>query len=148
MPFAMHPSTAGAPRDRWYVLAVLTAVYALNIADRFSIATLLEPIRRELQLSDSGIAFLTGFALAMFYVTVGIPIAVLADRTNRRNILAVSLALWSAMTAVCGLARNYAELLLARFAVGIGEAGGTPPSTSILADKFPPAARPLAQQEE
>lgn len=138
------PVEPRAPRDRWYVLAVLTAVYALNIADRFSIATLLEPIRRELQLSDSGIAFLTGFALAMFYVTVGIPIAALADRTNRRNILAVSLALWSAMTALCGLARNYAELLLARFAVGIGEAGGTPPSTSILADKFPPAARPMA----
>jgi MFS family permease len=138
------PVETRAPRDRWYVLAVLTAVYAMNIADRFSIATLLEPIRRELHLSDSGIAFLTGFALAMFYVTVGIPIAALADRTNRRNILAVSLAIWSGMTALCGLARNYGELLLARFAVGIGEAGGTPPSTSILADKFAPAARPLA----
>jgi MFS family permease len=139
------PSTEiSAPRDRWYVLAVLTVVYALNIADRFSISTLLEPIRRELQLSDSGIAFLTGFALAMFYVTVGIPIAALADRANRRTILAVSLAVWSAMTALCGLARNYGELLLARFAVGIGEAGGTPPSTSLLADKFPPAARPMA----
>jgi MFS family permease len=138
------PDETRAPRDRWYVLAVLTAVYALNIADRFSIATLLEPIRRELHLSDSGIAFLTGFALAMFYVTVGIPIAALADRTNRRNILAVSLAVWSGMTALCGLARNYGELLLARFAVGIGEAGGTPPSTSILADKFPAAMRPLA----
>ena len=133
-----------APRDRWYVLAVLTAVYALNIADRFSIATLLEPIRRELGLSDSGIAFLTGFALALFYVTVGIPIAALADRSNRRNILALSLAIWSGMTALCGLARTYGELLLARFAVGIGEAGGTPPSTSILADKFPPATRPMA----
>lgn len=138
------PDETRAPRDRWYVLAVLTAVYAMNIADRFSIATLLEPIRRELRLSDSGIAFLTGWALAMFYVTVGIPIAALADRSNRRNILAVSLALWSGMTALCGLARSYGELLLARFAVGIGEAGGTPPSTSILADKFPPAMRPLA----
>ncbi|HYB66487.1 MAG TPA: MFS transporter [Steroidobacteraceae bacterium] len=138
------PVDTPAPRDRWYVLAVLTAAYAMNIADRFSIATLLEPIRRELQLSDSGIAFLTGFALAMFYVTVGIPIAALADRANRRNILAVSLAIWSGMTALCGLARNYGELLLARFAVGIGEAGGTPPSTSILADKFPPAVRPMA----
>jgi MFS family permease len=138
------PDEMRAPRDRWYVLAVLTAVYALNIADRFSISTLLEPIRRELHLSDSGIAFLTGFALAMFYVTVGIPIAALADRSNRRSILAVSLALWSGMTALCGLARNYGELLLARFAVGIGEAGGTPPSTSILADKFPAAKRPLA----
>src|ERR1700681_3261609 len=135
---------AAAPRDRWYVLAVLTVVYALNIADRFSISTLIEPIRQELQLSDSGIAFLTGVALALFYVTVGIPIATLADRANRRNILAAALAIWSGMTALCGLAQNYWQLLLARFAVGIGEAGGTAPSTSILADKFPPARRPMA----
>jgi predicted MFS family arabinose efflux permease len=130
--------------DRWYVLAVLTVVYALNIADRFCISTLIEPIRLELQLSDSGIAFLTGVALALFYVTVGIPLAVLADRANRRNILAFSLALWSGMTALCGFAQNYWQLLLARFGVGIGEAGGTPPSTSILADKFPHARRPMA----
>jgi MFS family permease len=126
------------------VLAILTIVYALNIADRFSISTLLEPIRQELKLSDSGIAFLTGVALALFYVTVGIPIAAFADRTNRRNILAIALAIWSGMTALCGLAQNYAQLLLARFAVGIGEAGGTPPSTSILADNFPPERRPMA----
>ncbi len=131
-------------RDRWYVLAVLTVVYALSIADRFSISTLIEPIRLELRLSDSGIAFLTGVALALFYVTIGIPIALLADRTNRRNILAIALALWSAMTALCGLAQNYWQLLLARFGVGIGEAGGTPPATSILADKFPAEKRPMA----
>ena len=130
--------------DRWYVLAVLTIVYALNIADRFSISTLIEPIRLELHLSDSGVAFLTGVALALFYVTVGIPIAALADRANRRNILAVAIAVWSGMTALCGLAQNYWQLLLARFAVGIGEAGGTPPSTSILADKFPASRRPMA----
>jgi MFS family permease len=135
---------AAAPRDRWYALAVLTVVYALNIADRFSISTLIEPIRQELRLSDSGIAFLTGVALALFYVTVGIPIAALADRANRRNILTIALAIWSAMTALCGLAQNYWQLLLARFGVGIGEAGGTPPSTSMLADKFPPARRPMA----
>jgi MFS family permease len=135
---------APAPRDRWYVLAVLTAVYAVNIADRFSISTLIEPIRKELHLSDSGVAFLSGIALAMFYVTVGIPVAALADRANRRNIIALALAIWSGMTALCGLAHNYLELLLARFGVGIGEAGGTPPSTSILADKFPPARRPMA----
>jgi predicted MFS family arabinose efflux permease len=132
------------PRDRWYVLAVLTIAYALNIADRFSISTLIEPIRLELHLSDSGVAFLTGVALALFYVTVGIPIAALADRMNRRNILAIAIALWSGMTALCGLAQNYWQLLLARFAVGIGEAGGTPPSTSMLADKFPAARRPMA----
>lgn len=131
-------------RDRWYVLGVMTIVYALNIADRFSISTLIESIRLELHLTDSGIAFLTGVALALFYVTVGIPIALLADRANRRNILAIALALWSAMTAVCGLAQNYSQLLLARFGVGIGEAGGTPPATSILADKFPPSKRPMA----
>jgi predicted MFS family arabinose efflux permease len=135
---------AGEAADRWYVLAVLTAVYALNIADRFSISTLIEPIRLELRLSDSGIAFLTGVALALFYVTVGIPIASLADRGNRRNILAAAIAVWSGMTALCGLAQNYLQLLLARFGVGIGEAGGTPPSTSILADKFSPARRPMA----
>ncbi|HEV3020775.1 MAG TPA: MFS transporter [Burkholderiaceae bacterium] len=140
----VEPEGAPVPADRWYVLAVLTVVYALNIADRFSISTLIEPIRLELHLSDSGVAFLTGVALALFYVTVGIPIAALADRANRRNILAIAIALWSAMTALCGLAQNYSQLLLARFAVGIGEAGGTPPSTSMLADKFPPARRPMA----
>src|ERR1700682_2095291 len=126
------PPAPSAPRDRWYVLAVLTVVYALNIADRFSLSTLIEPIRQELRLSDSGIAFLTGVALALFYVTVGIPIAAPADRTSRRNILAISLAIWSGMTALCGVAQNYWQLLLARFGVGIGEAGGNPPSTSML----------------
>ncbi len=131
-------------RDRWYVLGVMTIVYALNIADRFSISTLIEPIRLELHLTDSGIAFLTGVALALFYVTVGIPIALLADSANRRNILAIALATWSAMTAACGLAQSYWQLLLARFGVGMGEAGGTPPATSLLADKFPPSKRPMA----
>ena len=138
--------TPSGPRagERWYVLAVLTVVYALNIADRFSISTLIEPIRLELKLTDGGVAFLTGGALALFYVTVGIPVAAWADRSNRRNILAAALALWSGMTALCGLAQNYWQLLLARFAVGIGEAGGTPPSTSILADTFAPTRRPMA----
>lgn len=132
------------PRDRWYVLAVMTAVYAFNIADRFSVSTLIEPIRNELHLSDGGVGFLTGVALALFYVTLGIPIAGLADRANRRYILSIALAVWSAMTVLSGLARNYGILLLSRFGVGIGEAGGTPPATSILADKFAPARRPMA----
>src|SRR5437868_8743377 len=118
-------SEAAAPRDRWYVLAILTVVYALNIADRFSISTLIEPIREELQLSDSGVAFLTGVALALFYVTIGIPIAALADRADRRKILAIALAIWSGMTALCGLAQNYWQLLLTRFGVGIGDRKST-----------------------
>ena len=141
---ALTAGVQAVPRDRWYVLGVLTVVYALNIADRFSISTVIEPIRTELRMSDSAIAFLTGGALALFYVTVGIPVAALADRANRRNILVVALAAWSVMTALCGLAHNRLQLTLARFGVGIGEAGGTPPSTSILADKFPPARRPMA----
>jgi MFS family permease len=137
-------AAVGGQSDRWYALGVLTLVYALNIADRFSISTLLEPIRLELGLSDSGIAFLTGVALAMLYVTIGIPVATLADRANRTRLVAVALATWSAMTALCGLAQNYWQLLFARMGVGIGEAGGTPPSTSILADKFRPEQRPMA----
>src|SRR6516165_196886 len=110
IPVRTAVSAAAAPSDRWYVLGMLTVVYALNIADRFSISTLIEPIRAELRLSDAGMAFLTGGALALFYVTVGIPVAALADRANRRNILAVSLAAWSAMTALCGLAHNTLQL--------------------------------------
>jgi predicted MFS family arabinose efflux permease len=136
--------SSDAPADRWYVLAVLTCAYALNIADRFSISTVLEPLRTELKLTDTGTAVLTAWALGLFYVTIGIPIAAYADRANRRNILVAALAVWSAMTALCGLAQNYWQLLLARFGVGIGEAGGTAPSTALLADKFPPARRPLA----
>jgi predicted MFS family arabinose efflux permease len=138
-----HTDTTSTPRS-WYVLALLTVVYALNIADRYVVSTVLEPIRLELALSDSQVGLITGVALALFYVTVGIPIAVLADRANRRNILAVALAIWSAMTAACGLAHNVWQFALARVGVGIGEAGGTPPSTSILADRFAPRYRPAA----
>jgi predicted MFS family arabinose efflux permease len=140
------PASASATgeTDRYYVLAVLTLAYALNIADRFCISTLIEPIKHELQLSDSAVGYLTGVALALFYVTVGIPLAVAADKANRRNIVAGALLIWSGMTAICGFARTFTQLMLGRFGVGIGEAGGTAPSTSILADKFAPARRPLA----
>jgi predicted MFS family arabinose efflux permease len=136
--------TSRLAADRYYVLGVLTVAYALNIADRFSISTLIEPIKHELRLSDSGVGYLTGVALALFYVTVGIPVAALADKANRRNILAGALVIWSGMTALCGVAQTFTQLMLGRFGVGIGEAGGTAPSTSILADKFTPARRPLA----
>lgn len=131
-------------RTSWYGLALLTLVYALNIADRFVLSTLLEPIRLEFALTDSQVGFLTGTALAIFYVTAGIPLGVLADRINRRNMIAVSLAVWSALTVLCGLAQTYMQLLLARIGVGIGEAGGTPASQSLIADRFPAAKRAMA----
>jgi len=95
-------------------------------------------------LSDAQLGLLTGFAFAMFYVTAGIPIARLADRSNRRNIVAVSVGLWSFMTAISGFVQNYLQLLLARVGVGVGEAGGSPPSHSIVSDIFPKKQRASA----
>lgn len=129
---------------RWYALAIFTLGYALNIADRYSISTLVEPIKSEMALSDSAVGFLTGVSLAIFYVTLGIPLAVFADRSNRRNLLAAAVAAWSAMTALCGQAQTFVQLTLARIGVGVGEAGGTPPSASLIADLFGPLQRPLA----
>ncbi|MDH4167418.1 MAG: MFS transporter [Gammaproteobacteria bacterium] len=130
--------------QRWYVLLMMVLVYTLSIADRYVISTVLEPIRLELQLTDSGIAFLTGVSLALFYVVLGFPISWLIDRGNRRNIIAVCLIAWSVMTAFCGLSKNYIQLLLSRIGVGIGEAGGTPGANSIISDYFPQSKRPMA----
>jgi MFS family permease len=129
---------------RWYVLILTCLIYAINIADRYVVSTVLEPIRIELHLDDAGVAFLTGWPLAIFYVTFGIAVSWLADRSNRRNILAVSLIVWSAFTALCGLSRTYGEFFLGRIGVGVGEAGGTPPSTAIVSDYFPADRRPMA----
>jgi MFS family permease len=135
---------ASAIARRWYVLIVMVLVYTLSIADRYVISTVLEPIRLELQLTDSGIAFLTGVSLALFYVVLGFPISWLIDRGNRRNIIAWCLIGWSVMTAFCGLSKTYGQLLLSRIGVGIGEAGGTPGANSIISDYFPVARRPMA----
>jgi MFS family permease len=129
---------------RWYVLIVMCVVYAISIADRYVVSTVLDPIRHELNLSDSGVALLTGAPLALFYVTFGIPLSWLADRSNRRNILAASLVVWSAMSALCGLSANTVQFMLARIGVGVGEAGGTPPANSIIGDYFPAGRRPMA----
>ena len=129
---------------RWYVLMVMMLAYTINIADRYVMSTVLEQIRVELHLTDSGVNFLTGVSLALFYVTMGIPLSWLADRSNRRNLLAISITVWSLMTTLCGLSRTYTTLLLARMGVGIGEAGGTPSCTSIICDYFPAARRPMA----
>jgi len=130
--------------ERWYVLIVMCLVYAINIAARYVVTTVFEPIRLELHLTDGGAAFLTGVPLALFYVLFGIPIAWLADRSNRRNIVAAALIIWSAFTLFCGLAQNYWQLLSGRVGVGVGEAGATPPSNSIVSDCFPAERRPMA----
>ena len=130
--------------QRWYVLIVMCAVYAINIAARYVVTTVFEPIRLELKLTDAGAAFLTGIPLALFYVVCGIPIALLADRSNRRNIVATSLILWSGFTVLCGLAVSYWQFLVNRIGAGVGEAGATPPSTSIVSDCFPAERRPMA----
>jgi len=130
-----------APRRRGLTLALLTAAYFFSYMDRQILAILQELIKADLGLSDTQLGLLAGFAFAIFYATLGLPVARLADRGNRVNIIAVALALWSAMTAVCGLAGNFGQLLLARIGVGVGEAGSSPPSHSIIADLYPPAKR-------
>jgi len=121
---------------KWYVLAVLAVVYGLNFIDRQLLVILQEPIKAELMLSDTQLGLLTGFAFVIFYVICGIPIARLADRGNRRTIIAIALSTWSIMTALTGMAQNYTQMVLARIGVGIGEAGGSPPSHSMISDMF------------
>lgn len=137
---ADKPST----RSRYYVLGLLTVVYSFNFIDRQLLSILQESVKKEMLLSDGQLGLLTGFAFAMFYVIAGLPIARWADRGNRRNIVAGSLVVWSLMTALCGMAQNYWQLLAARIGVGIGEAGGSPPSHSMISDTFPPEQRATA----
>lgn len=138
--------TPTAPRisGRAWVLAVLTLTYTFNHIDRQILVILLEPIKTELGLKDSQLGLLSGLAFAAVYATLGIPVAMWADRGNRRNIIALAVGIWSAMTALSGFAQNYWHLLLARIGVGVGEAGGTPPATSMIADLYPPQERATA----
>jgi len=129
---------------RNYVLVMLTLVYVFNFIDRQLLVILQEAIKKELELSDTQLGLLSGFTFALFYVTLGIPIARLADKGNRRNIVAMSLGLWSLMTAFSGLSRNFLQLLLARVGVGVGEAGGSPPAHAMISDYFPPEKRATA----
>lgn len=135
--------TVGGPYA-YYVLSVLFVVYIFNFIDRQILAILLEPIKKDLQISDTALGFLTGFAFAVFYTVAGLPLARLADRWVRRSLIAISLATWSVMTALSGLSRGFTDLALARIGVGIGEAGASPPAHSILSDYFPPEKRATA----
>lgn len=129
---------------RRYVLLILTLVYAFNFIDRQIIGILSPFIKADLGLDDAQLGLLKGFAFALLYTFVGIPIAWLADRYSRVNIVAVSLTIWSGFTALSGYASNFTQLAFARVGVGIGEAGGSPPSHSMISDLYKPTERAKA----
>jgi MFS family permease len=127
-----------APAVGWYAVAVLTVAYVFSFIDRSILTLLVGPIRSDLGISDTQLSLLHGFAFAIFYTTLGIPIALLADRLNRRNIIAIGTAFWSAATAACGLAGSFWQLFWARVGVGVGEAALSPAAYSMIADLFAP----------
>jgi MFS family permease len=129
---------------RRYAMWMLLLVYILNFVDRQVINILAEPIKRDLGLSDTALGMMSGLAFAVFYTVLGLPIARLADRSNRPVIIAIALAVWSGFTVLCGLAQNFVHLVLARIGVGIGEAGCTPPAHSLISDMHPKEKRASA----
>lgn len=136
-PAMMNAGTAGGAR----VLAILLVAYIFNFIDRQIIGILAVPIKKELALTDTQLSLMGGIAFALFYSGLAIPIAWLADRKSRVNIIAFSVALWSLFTAACGFAQNFWHLFLARMGVGIGEAGGVAPSYALVSDYFPKEKR-------
>lgn len=127
-----------APRYAWYVVALLLLANVSAHVDRQILTLLLDPIKQDLRISDTRLGLLVGLPFGLFYATLGLPLGRLADSWNRRNLMAIGIAVWSAMTALFGIARGYAQLLIARTGVGIGEAALIPPAVSVLADLFPP----------
>jgi MFS family permease len=127
-----------------YVIWLLFTVYVFNFVDRQIFSVLLQPIKQEFQFSDTQMGLLGGLAFALLYSTLGIPIARLADRRSRVNIIALSIAFWSAATALTGLAKSFTHLLIARVCVGVGEAGCSPPAYSLISDYFEPERRARA----
>ena len=133
-----------APRTAWYAVSVLLIAYTFAYIDRAILTILVEPIKRDLGINDTQVALLHGFAFVIFYVTLGLPIGYLADRINRKKLIVASIAFWSLMTAGCGMVKTFGGLFAMRVGVGIGEAGLSPASYSLIADYFPPARRSLA----
>lgn len=136
-----------APRTSayaWQVLAILWFVYVLNFLDRQLLSILAKPIQDSLGVTDSQLGMISGLYFALFYCLISIPVGWLADRTNRVEVLAIACGVWSAATAGCGAAGNYGQLVVARMMVGVGEAGGVPPSYAIITDYFPPGRRGTA----
>jgi predicted MFS family arabinose efflux permease len=134
---------ARVPAASWYALAVLTLINVFSFVDRIALSILMEAIKLDLHLSDQQLGLLSGIAFALFYAILGIPLAALADRSSRVKLISACLALWSLMTALSGLAKNYPQLFLARMGVGVGEAGCIPPAHSLIGDYFPRQKRAL-----
>ncbi|MEG3181800.1 spinster family MFS transporter [Sphingomonas sp. LT1P40] len=134
----------GTPRYRALVLAMLLLVYTFNFLDRQILGILVQPIKADLGLTDTQLGALGGIAFAFLYSTLGVPLALLADRTSRTWVVTASLTVWSGFTALCGLATGFWSLFLFRIGVGVGEAGGVAPSYAIIADYFPPHQRARA----
>lgn len=140
------PTETGYPPSgySWYVVAILTLTYAVSFVDRQIMALMIEPIRRDLGISDTQVSLLIGLAFAIFYVLLGVPIGRMADRYSRRAIIASGIAIWCAMTAACGLARNYGQLFAFRLGVGVGEGSLGPAALSLISDYFPKRTRTRA----
>ena len=131
-------------REANYVLAILFVVIMLNFLDRQVISIVAEPIKHEMGLSDKQIGLMTGLSFALFYTTLAIPVALLADKWNRSRIIAIAIGIWSLMTILCGAASSFIQLFLARVGVGVGESASGPASHSLIADYFPPERRASA----
>ncbi len=127
-----------------YVLAVLFCVIMLNFLDRQVMAILAEPIKQDMGLTDQQVGLMTGLAFSLFYTTLAVPVAALADRWNRSWIIAIAITIWSIMTMACGAAQNFAQMFLARVGVGIGESANSPPAQSLIAEYFPEERRTVA----
>ena len=140
----MKDSAAGYGARAWIALSMLCGVYILNFLDRSLLAILAKPIEDALHISDGQIGLVSGLYFALFYCFIAIPVGWLADRTHRVNVLTLACALWSAATAGCGLAANFTQLVVARMAVGVGEAGGVPPSYALITDFFATGRRGMA----
>ena len=135
--------TEPLPRAR-LVLFTLTFVYVINFLDRSLLGSLAKPIQDSLGVTDTQLGLIGGLYFAFFYCFIAIPVGWLADRTSRVGVLSIACALWSGATALCGMAQNYTQLVIARMLVGVGEAGGVPPSYALITDYYPPGRRGLA----
>lgn len=132
------------PAYAWYVVVILFLAYTISFVDRQIMSLLIEPIKKDLVISDTQISLLHGFAFAIFYTVLGIPLGRLADRKNRKLLIAAGIFVWSFMTAVCGVAKNFWSLFVARIGVGVGEATLSPAAYSIISDYFPKEKRGMA----